>query len=102
MGKKRGRTMPQTPEDLSKIIREMAQRYAKNESKRLSVTAEDRIAVIPPPYQSRPVITVDLTQLDLMVGRIILLASSFSGSEIGLDAMERSLRQVKCHYLWFC
>jgi hypothetical protein len=94
--------MPQTPEDLSRIIRDMARRYAQSELKVLNRAAEDRIALIPPEYRSRPLITVDLAQLDLMIGKVVFLAASFSGSEIRVEAMERSLKQVKCHYLWFC
>lgn len=94
--------MPQKPEDLSRIIRTMALAHAKLELKTLAHDAEDRIARIPPEYASRPVISVDLKELDFMVGRVVKLAASFVSKEIDLDAMERSLKQVKCHYLWFC
>jgi hypothetical protein len=97
-----GHSMPQTPEDLSRIIREMARRHARSELKSLQPEAEDRIALIPPGYRSRPLITVDLNQLDMMIAKVIYLAASFSIGEIRLEAMDRSLRQVKCHYLWFC
>lgn len=94
--------MPQKPDDLSKIIREMALKHAKNIGKSLTYDAEMRIGEIPPAYKSEPQIAVDLQQLDFMIKDVIELAARFSKDHIGFDELEKALRGVKCHYLWFC
>jgi hypothetical protein len=94
--------MPQTPEDLSRIIYEMARKHAMNRGKKLSDDAGERIGEIPPEYRSRPTISVDLGKLDNMVGDIIDLAAPLSGEQIGKEQIETALKTVKCHYLWFC
>jgi hypothetical protein len=94
--------MPQKPEDLSRIIREMARRIAKGKSAFLSEEAEERVGRIPASHAKLDVIEVDLAKLEEMIEDIIALAISIGGSEISLDDMEQALRKVKCHYLWFC
>jgi len=93
--------MPQTPEDLSKIIREMAQRHAKELGKVLTAKAEDRIATIPAPYSQQTTITVELKELDAQIWEI-MVAASLAKQQIDLPEMEEALRKVKCHYLWLC
>jgi hypothetical protein len=94
--------MPQKPEDLSRIIREMARRIAKEKDLFLSKEAEDRIGRIPPSHASRDVIEVDLGKLEEMIHDIVSLAGSIGGGKINLGEMEQALKEVKCHYLWFC
>jgi hypothetical protein len=94
--------MPQTPDDLSRIIMEMARRHAERIGKPLGVDAEVRIGTIPPEYRSRPQIAVEMGPLDSMIGEIIVLAGSFSKEQIGLSELEMALGRVTCHYLWFC
>jgi hypothetical protein len=97
-----GLAMPQTPEDLSRIIIDMARRHAANYGRTLSRQAAERIGRIPPEYRSREQISVDLKQLDAMIEQVVKYAVSSPGDVIGLSEMENALRSVPCHYLWFC
>ena len=94
--------MPQTPDDLSRIIREMAAKQAQNRGKKIDGKALDRIGEIPAPFSNQKTIVVDLGQLEGMISDIIELASKHAGDTIDLPALEKALIEVKCHYLWFC
>jgi hypothetical protein len=67
----------------------------------LSYKALTGISQIPSSYGGAQQIDVDLEQLRRMVADIIKAASS-AAREIDEPDIERALRQVTCHYLWFC
>jgi hypothetical protein len=95
--------MPQQPDDLSRIIREMAEKHAKLKGLSIDQEALGRIGTIPPPYSTQKEISVELSKLDIMVRDIIELAAKFArDGMIDLRAIEKGLIEVKCHYLWFC
>jgi hypothetical protein len=95
--------MPQKPEDLSRIIREMAKKTAYKLGHEIDLVALKRISLIPEPYASEEIISVDLAKLETMIADILSLAHEFTrGSFIGLEAIEKAMIEVKCHYLWFC
>jgi hypothetical protein len=98
--------MPQRPRDLSRIIREMAERAAKDKRRDIDEAALKRISRIPLLYRFRATISVDLAKLEDMIRDIIWLAAQFTGPQklgvIDDNAMKKALVEVKCHYLWFC
>jgi hypothetical protein len=94
--------MPQTPEDLSKIIREMAERQAKVRGRGIDNAALNRISLIPVEYSSRKTISVNLAELESMISDVIEVASNVSKGDIGQPEIEVALKKVSCHYLWFC
>jgi hypothetical protein len=98
----RGIEMPKSPKDLSDLIRELARQEAESLGKSLSGDAEDRIATVPPPYNTQSQIPVDVQRLQLMIHDIISIAADENKKEIALDDIESALARVKCHYLWFC
>ncbi len=94
--------MPQTPEDLSKIIREIAVRHAKIRGRGIKNDALEQISRIPIEYAEQQTISVNLAELDRMVGDVIELAAQFTKDNIGQLEIDMALRKVTCHYLWFC
>jgi signal transduction histidine kinase len=95
--------MPQKPDDLSRIIREMAKRATDYKGLSLDVKALERIGRIPIEYRERQTIDVDLAKLEEMIRDIIELAAKYASDRIiEVRAMERALSEVRCHYLWFC
>ena len=94
--------MLQTPDDLSKIIREIAARQAKARGKDIFNEALNRISIIPNDYAVKPTISVDLVELESMLSDIIDVAAKNSQRTIGGDEIEAALKKVTCHYLWFC
>jgi len=55
--------MPQTPEDLSEIIRKMAIDAAAQSKATLTDGALNHISRVPTPYRNEPSISVDLEKL---------------------------------------
>lgn len=95
--------MPQRPEDLSKIIREMAERHAKQLGLAISSEALVTIGIIPADFAQQTTIDVDLDKLDMMIGEVIGKAKEGSdGITITRRNLGTALRRVNCHYLWFC
>jgi hypothetical protein len=95
--------MPQQPDDLSRIIREMAANHVKKKGYDIDEAALDRISTIPQPYASQKTIPVDLAQLDEMIQDIVELTTRITTTKtIDPSSMERALLEVKCHYIWFC
>lgn len=93
--------MPQRPDDLSRIIKEIAQRQASKRGAVFDDAALERIGVVPPPYGFQPTITVNLGDLEDMISDIVEIARRYDKT-ITLPVIEKALREVKCHYLWFC
>jgi hypothetical protein len=99
--------MPQTPEDLSRTIKEIARRIAKDKGLFLDRNTLARISRIPPEYSSLRTIDVDLGKLEEMIRDIVELTVKYARTSEGVafvdeSAMETALIEVKCHYLWFC
>lgn len=93
--------MPQPPEDLSRIIKQMAIEAAKKLGKVLIPAAVERIGTLPPDYAKMTMIAVDQARLFSTIYDIIQLAAS-SKLTIELDDIENALKKAECHYLWFC
>ena len=95
--------MPQTPEDLSRTIKEIAGKIAKNKGRGIKSDALDRIGRLPADYSILKTIDVNLERLEYMIDDIMEFAIlNTSIGAIDLNAMEKALIEVKCHYLWFC
>lgn len=94
--------MPQPPEDLSKLIRQMARDAAQKRGSSLSKEAEERIGRIPSDYAKMETIPVDQAKLRSTIDDVIELATEPRKKIVELDDMEKALGKVECHYLWFC
>jgi hypothetical protein len=94
--------MPQSPRDLSELIRQLARQAAASLGKSLSLSAEDEIARVPPPYNTQSQISVDVHQLQSAIRGIINTAAIGEGKEITNDHVNLARIRTKCHYLWFC
>jgi|GraSoi013_1_20cm_1032409.scaffolds.fasta_scaffold167214_1 hypothetical protein len=94
--------MPETPENLSKIIRDMVEKQAKERGKSVDNAALEMISRIPAEYATQRSINVDLAKLEPMISDIMMVASDFSRQSIGQDELKAALTKAPCHYLWFC
>ena len=91
-------SMQQTPEGLPGLIVRLAREEAAKQNKYVSDAALDRLIRPPPTFRLNEVDEVDVKRLRRMLRDIIELAPN----EIGSGAIDKALRRVKCHYLWFC
>lgn len=95
--------MPQRPDDLARIIREIATKQAKNRGKSINADALTRISFIPAEYAKQEIIQVELDKLEEMISDVIEIAAKLSSApEITKPDIEQALDKVDCHYLWFC
>jgi hypothetical protein len=88
-------SMEQTPEDLRSLIRRIAREEAKREGKVIRESALDGLARIPQGYAD---IEVDVNRLRKMLADVISIAPK----DIDADGIRQALKDVECHYLWFC
>jgi predicted ATP-dependent protease len=94
--------MPQSPEDLSSLIKRIAQQLANEIGRVLSDDALERISVVPEPYLSQRLIQVNQEQLGNQLRAIVEIAADSGRQVITVAEIEDSLQKVRCHYLWFC
>lgn len=107
--------MPQSPEDLSELIRRMAEEEARGYGIDFDNDALDHISTIPKPYSSQSTIRVDQALLRKQIRAIVRATVRIeSGRRLAFDSVSSptpslstrdlldGLKSVECHYLWFC
>ena len=97
--------MRMTPDEVSQLIVEIANRAASSRSIQLSSKASDRLAVPTPQYSVMSHIDVDMNMLEKTIVDLIEgLANSITPAQafIDIDVMNDFLSWWPCHYLWLC